>query len=73
MRWAVLRIPSFYHIRTWNRMILACFLLHNFIRSSMAVDPMEQELGDVASRDPHSNEIPDDYINQVEPSQEWSS
>ncbi|XP_062080062.1 uncharacterized protein LOC133784806 [Humulus lupulus] len=34
-RWAILRSPSFYPIKTQNRIILACCLLHNFIRREM--------------------------------------
>ncbi|KAK3212181.1 hypothetical protein Dsin_016887 [Dipteronia sinensis] len=38
-RWAILRSPSFYPIRFQGRMIIACALLHNFIRMYMDVDP----------------------------------
>ena len=31
-RWAILRSPSFFPVKTQNRIILACCLLHNFIR-----------------------------------------
>lgn len=46
MRWGVLRSASFYPIETQSRLIMACFILHNFIRSQMQVDPVELELGD---------------------------
>ncbi|KAJ8764138.1 hypothetical protein K2173_005048 [Erythroxylum novogranatense] len=46
IRWAILRSPSFYPIKTHNRIILACCLLHNFIRQEMSFDPMESDLGD---------------------------
>ncbi|KAK2645615.1 hypothetical protein Ddye_020810 [Dipteronia dyeriana] len=36
---AILRSPSFYPIRFQGRMIIACALLHNFIRIYMDVDP----------------------------------
>ncbi|KAL5550719.1 hypothetical protein UlMin_000895 [Ulmus minor] len=32
MRWAILRSPSFYPIKTQGRIIIACCLLHNLIR-----------------------------------------
>ncbi|GFP89731.1 putative nuclease harbi1, partial [Phtheirospermum japonicum] len=71
-RWAVLRSPSFYDIATQNKMIMACCLLHNFIRTNMVVDPIEcmDEEPDTAS----SNEdiTLDDYVDQVQPSQQWT-
>ena len=44
MRWGILRNASFYPIRTRIRLILCFFLLHNFIRGEMIVDPIEQEI-----------------------------
>ncbi|KAH6828123.1 hypothetical protein C2S53_014964 [Perilla frutescens var. hirtella] len=44
MRWAILRSPYFYPIKVHNCIILACCLLHNFIRKVMPVDPLESEL-----------------------------
>ncbi|KAL7234997.1 hypothetical protein ACSBR1_018470 [Camellia fascicularis] len=32
MRWTILRSASYYPIRTQNRIITTCCLLHNFIR-----------------------------------------
>ncbi|KAL7180968.1 hypothetical protein ACSBR1_039928 [Camellia fascicularis] len=43
MRWAILRSASYYPIRTQNRIIIACCLLHNFIPRDMAVDPIEDD------------------------------
>ncbi|KAL0434507.1 UNVERIFIED_CONTAM: hypothetical protein Slati_2785000 [Sesamum latifolium] len=43
-RWAILRSPSFYDIDDQNRIIIACCLLHNFIRQEMSVDPLETML-----------------------------
>ncbi|XP_062018884.1 protein ALP1-like [Rosa rugosa] len=42
--WAILRSPSFYPIDTQTQIILACCLLHNFIRREMSQDPMEQQV-----------------------------
>ena len=44
MRWSILRSPSFYPVRIHNRVILACCLLHNFIRMEMSYDPLEDIL-----------------------------
>ncbi|CAH9091185.1 unnamed protein product, partial [Cuscuta epithymum] len=43
-RWAVLRDKSFYPLKTQCRIITACCILHNFIRSEMSIDPIEAEL-----------------------------
>ncbi|KAK2641177.1 hypothetical protein Ddye_022940 [Dipteronia dyeriana] len=42
-RWAMLRSPSFYLIKTQYKIIVACSLLHNIIRREMTVDPLEHE------------------------------
>lgn len=44
MRWGILRSTSFYPIKTHIRLIMACFLLHNFSRHEMPMDPIEAEL-----------------------------
>ncbi|KAL2242184.1 UNVERIFIED_CONTAM: hypothetical protein Sindi_0336400 [Sesamum indicum] len=44
MRWGILRSPSFYPIKVQNRIILACCLLHNFLRTEMPDDPLVNEL-----------------------------
>ncbi|XP_024041812.1 uncharacterized protein LOC112098982 [Citrus clementina] len=41
-RWAILRSPSFYPTKTQNRIIIACCLLHNFIRKEMPCDLFEE-------------------------------
>ncbi|KAG8364740.1 hypothetical protein BUALT_Bualt18G0030100 [Buddleja alternifolia] len=76
-RWAVLRSTSFYPLRTQNRMILSCALLHNFIRREMEVDPAEAHVPDL---DPnHRNLYADDepvedkFVESVGPNYEWSA
>ena len=44
-RWAILRYESFYSVKTQCRIISACCILHNFIRSEMPIDPIESEVG----------------------------
>ena len=44
MRWGILRSASFYPIKIQIRIIMCCFLLHNFIRGEMNNDPIEQEV-----------------------------
>ncbi|KAL8501816.1 hypothetical protein ACS0TY_021070 [Phlomoides rotata] len=41
-RFDILRSPTFYPIKAQVRFIMACFLLHNFIRFEMPTDPLEQ-------------------------------
>ncbi|XP_073119787.1 uncharacterized protein [Henckelia pumila] len=48
-RWAILRSPSFYPIAVQNMIILGCILLHNFIRSQMDDDPVEEVEQEVGS------------------------
>ncbi|MDD0148476.1 transposase family protein, partial [Shigella flexneri] len=70
-RWAVLRSPTFYPIETQNKIILACALLHNFIRESMPEDPLEAL--DNTPPVPDTEEEPElDYIGSVESSEEWN-
>ncbi|RVX10853.1 hypothetical protein CK203_018178 [Vitis vinifera] len=44
LRWAILRSPCFYPIKTQYKIILACCLIHNLIKREMPMDPLEQEL-----------------------------
>lgn len=44
MRWEILRSQSFYPIKVQNRIILVCYLLHNFLRTKMSDDPLVNEL-----------------------------
>lgn len=67
-RWAILRSPSFYPLKTQNRIILACMLLHNFIRSKMPDDPIEEVNDEVVSP---THEIEEDFINNFDASDDW--
>ena len=72
-RWAILRSPSFYPIRYQGRMILACALLHNFIRTHMTTDPHENST--ITTEDMpigEDNSLPSEFIDVVEASDEWS-
>ncbi|KAK6139286.1 hypothetical protein DH2020_026964 [Rehmannia glutinosa] len=68
-RWAILRSTSFYPIKVQNRIIMACCLVHNFIRNEMPEDPLELLIPDIMD-----NQADDaDYIDTVEPSQQWTT
>ncbi|KAJ8774385.1 hypothetical protein K2173_011634 [Erythroxylum novogranatense] len=70
IRWAILRSPSFYPIKTHNRIILACCLLHNFIRQEMSFDPLESDLGD----DFHINPVvEEETITAIDPTNAWTN
>ena len=69
-RWAILRSPSFFPIKTQNRIILACCLLHNFFMRQMPDDLPEPPCDD--QNNLNNEVLPDDLITTVEPSDEWS-
>ncbi|KAL0392934.1 UNVERIFIED_CONTAM: hypothetical protein Sradi_2516200 [Sesamum radiatum] len=50
VRWGILRSQSFYPIDVQNKIIIACCILHNFIRNEMPDDPLEREIPDPCLR-----------------------
>ncbi|XP_057773452.1 uncharacterized protein LOC130992735 [Salvia miltiorrhiza] len=73
MRWGILRSP-FYPIRVQNRLIMAAFLLNNFVRMEMPIDPIEQQLDNM----PQDNGLAidathDEFIDVVQCSPEWNA
>ena len=73
MRWGILRSASFYPLHTQIRLIMACFLLHNFIQREMEVDPVELELDtDNSAANTEEDNIVWEYVEYVEPSLEWT-
>lgn len=52
-------------------MIMACALLHNFLRDEMHVDPLEDDLDDVELLHEEDDDI--NFIETVESSQAWNS
>ncbi|GFP82503.1 hypothetical protein PHJA_000393300, partial [Phtheirospermum japonicum] len=70
IEWAILFSCSYFSIKTQNRIIMARCLQHNFIRTTMAIDPIEDE---VAEDHSVHNYFPGDGIyDQVDTSPEWS-
>ncbi|XP_075499391.1 uncharacterized protein LOC142537781 [Primulina tabacum] len=59
-RWAIMRSPCFYPLKTQNRIIMACILLHNFIRSQMP-DNLLEDMEDDTLNPPF--ETDDDFEN----------
>ncbi|KAL0361906.1 UNVERIFIED_CONTAM: hypothetical protein Sradi_3875100 [Sesamum radiatum] len=68
-RWAILRSPAFYSIKVQNRIIMACCLLHNYIRQEMADDPIEQLLTDEGFGEEDSGE----YLGTVDSNPIWNT
>ena len=78
MRWGILRSALYYPVTIQTQLILACFLLHNYARSAMPVDPVEHQLdvdADGAEPDVEDQNVnfPGEYIDSVEPSNAWSA
>ncbi|KAL8543297.1 hypothetical protein ACS0TY_004005 [Phlomoides rotata] len=71
MRWGILRSASFYPIQTQIRLIMACFLLHNYIRNEMTVDPAKALFDTTEDESDDSAEIPD-VISSIESATERS-
>lgn len=73
MRWGILRSASYYPVKTQVRLIMACFLLHNFIRTEMADDPMEAALEEMAE-DQHDEGVDGEaeYVDGIEATAEWN-
>ncbi|XWS71181.1 hypothetical protein CRYUN_Cryun03dG0117000 [Craigia yunnanensis] len=51
-RCAILREKLFYPCKTQWRIISACCLLYNFIRTEMPIDPIKESVCDVSSSQP---------------------
>ena len=75
-RWAILRCPSFFPIRTQGRIVLACVLLHNLLRKYMPTDDNvrfaeeDEEEGD-DDDDDSDDEI--EYVTHIETSDAWTT
>lgn len=67
MRWGILRNTTWYRRKAVSRIILACALMHNFIRTYMTIDPMESLIGDDVQED-----ISENNIEVMETSTEWN-
>ncbi|KAL8523034.1 hypothetical protein ACS0TY_013126 [Phlomoides rotata] len=63
MRWGILRSPSWYSINTANKIIMACCLIHNYIRKEMLVDPLEGGL----------DEMHIEVVDSLDTTPEWTT
>ncbi|KAJ9549302.1 hypothetical protein OSB04_021845 [Centaurea solstitialis] len=71
-RWGILKDNSYYPIETKNKIIMACCLLHNFIRQEMEVDPFDIE-GDTDEGTGDLGDEDGDNINSIGISNEWTA
>ncbi|XP_019158456.1 PREDICTED: uncharacterized protein LOC109155190 [Ipomoea nil] len=71
-RWAILRDKLFYPVKTQCRIISACCILHNFIRSEMHIDPIDIEVGQNECNNFQSEEDDEDLIRRCETSHAWT-
>ena len=67
-RWTILRSPSFYPIKTQTKIIMACCLLHNFIRREMHIDPFEDDDEDMTTT---TNTTSNEAITSIGVTPEW--
>ncbi|KAG8386295.1 hypothetical protein BUALT_Bualt03G0134200 [Buddleja alternifolia] len=72
MRWAMLRSHAFYPIKTQNHIVMACCLLHNFIRMEMPIDPLDHLFPDLYVNNADADDNME-FIDTVESSTEWSN
>ena len=70
MRWAILRSPSYYPIKTQNWIITACCFIHNVIRREMSIDPIENDLN---TNEATQNLTEDDIVASIVSSDQWTT
>lgn len=72
MRWGILRSALYYPIKTQIRMIMACFLLHNFIRNEMRDDPFEEAVEDTTEEHVDLDGDETNFVESIEATAEWN-
>ncbi|XP_057775185.1 uncharacterized protein LOC130994170 [Salvia miltiorrhiza] len=73
MRWAALRSTTYYPIKVQVRLIMACVLLKNFIRSNMAIDPIEQQYDLLLQDLENTNDEQEYFVDTIGSSQWWNA
>ncbi|KAL0312947.1 UNVERIFIED_CONTAM: hypothetical protein Sradi_5694000 [Sesamum radiatum] len=70
MRWRILRSPSYYSIDVQSRIVVACCLLHNYVRMEMPDDPLESEVPE----EPNNGNGPNmDFVSSIETTTAWTT
>ena len=67
MWWGILRNITWYSRKNVGRTILACLLMHNFIRTHMASDPMKHVLRD------YLEDLKENNIGIMESRNSWTN
>ncbi|XP_057796936.1 uncharacterized protein LOC131012967 [Salvia miltiorrhiza] len=73
MRWGILRSTSFYPVKIQNRLIMACFILNNFIRTEMPLDPIEQQFDSSNGNGAEDVEQDTEFIDVIGSSPAWNA
>lgn len=71
-KWGILRSPSWYPVKTFGRIIIACCLLHNLVRQEMSYDTGENLVIPPVIGDPNLYEPTGESIEFVETTSAWS-
>ncbi|XP_057788635.1 uncharacterized protein LOC131005646 [Salvia miltiorrhiza] len=73
MRWGILRSNTFYPIKSQNRLIMSCFLLNNFIRKEMTVDPVELQFDSMDEPNDGVGADHEEFVQTTESSPQWNA
>ncbi|KAL8469564.1 hypothetical protein ACS0TY_032418 [Phlomoides rotata] len=74
MRWGILCSPSWYPIKSANKIIIACCLLHNYIGHEMLVDPLELGLDEYLSNQQMDDSYNDnEFVDSLDTTPEWTA
>ncbi|KAL8532646.1 hypothetical protein ACS0TY_009017 [Phlomoides rotata] len=75
MCWGILCSPSWYPIKTVNKIIMTCCLLYNYIRKEMVVDPLELDLDEYMLNCPNIGEADDgiEIVDSLDTTPEWTT
>ncbi|XP_047961543.1 uncharacterized protein LOC125206313 [Salvia hispanica] len=73
MHWGISRNAAFYPVKVQVRLIMACFLLHNYVRGAMETDPIElAKDGGHIEHDLEAEAVENEFVDTVEPTTEWN-
>ncbi|KAL0311986.1 UNVERIFIED_CONTAM: hypothetical protein Sradi_5597900 [Sesamum radiatum] len=69
-RWGILRSPSYYSLDVQNLIVVACCLLHNYVRMEMPDDPFDSEVPE-HQNNPYALET--EFVSSIETSTAWTA
>ncbi|KAL0355842.1 UNVERIFIED_CONTAM: hypothetical protein Sradi_4031100 [Sesamum radiatum] len=65
IRWGILRSPSYYSLDVQNHIVVACCLLHNYVRMEMPDDLLEREVPEYPN---NPNAMNTNFVSSIETS-----